>query len=118
MPHCIIECPNSLNTVINFSTLVKVVHNAAEDTGLFSTGDVKSRLITTNHYLVGDKKDYFIHVSVHILSGRAAEQKKKLSGDIVKVLCDLLPAIEMISVEIRDIKICSYSNRKSITQHN
>ena len=114
MPHCIIECPERLNTVIDLNTLVKVVHDVTEDTGLFSAGDVKSRLITTNHFLVGGENDYFIHVSVHILSGRTLTQKKGLSDSLAKVLCELLPSIEMVSVEIRDIEIGSYSNRKSL----
>ncbi|GAC1569790.1 MAG: hypothetical protein NVS3B3_24170 [Aquirhabdus sp.] len=114
MPHCVIECPSQLSELINLNVLAKAVHDAAESTGLFVKGDVKSRVVISNNYVVGGKVDNYVHVISHILSGRTVEQKKLLSNEIVKCLCELLPNVEMLSVEVRDIEKETYSNRRSV----
>jgi 5-carboxymethyl-2-hydroxymuconate isomerase len=114
MPHCVIECPASLGDLVDLDVLLKAVHDAAEATGLFSLGDVKARLLLSEHFLVGGKKDPFVHVISHILAGRTAEQKKLLSAAVAVSICELLPNVEMISVEVRDIDRAAYSNRQSL----
>ena len=36
MPHCVIECPVELNTVVDFDHLVKAIHDTADAPSLFS----------------------------------------------------------------------------------
>jgi 5-carboxymethyl-2-hydroxymuconate isomerase len=114
MPHCVIECPKELKDIISFDVLATAVHDAAESSGLFDKGDVKSRIVTSDHYVVGGKKDSYVHVVTQLLSGRTIEQRKQLSDAIAKVLCELLPDVEMLSVEVREIEKQVYSNRKSV----
>ena len=114
MPHCLIECPKELNNIISFDVLAEAVHDAAESSGLFIKGDVKSRIVTSEHYVVGGKKDHYVHVVAQLLSGRTIGQRKHLSESIAKVLCELLPDVEMLSVEVREIEKQVYSNRKSL----
>ena len=114
MPHCVIECPENISDLINLDSLVKEVHDATEDSGLFSVGDVKSRIVLSKNYLVGGKKDYYVHIVTHILSGRTQTQRKNLSDRIALRLCELLPTVEMLSVEVREIDKEIYSNRKSV----
>ena len=118
MPHCVIECPKELNDIISFDVLATAVHDAAQSSGLFEEGDVKSRIVTSEHYVVGGKKANYVHVVTHLLSGRTIEQRKHLSDSIAKVLCELLPAVEMLSVEVREIEKQVYSNRKSVLNIN
>jgi len=114
MPHCVIECPSTLSDLLSLDTLVKEIHDITESSGLFSIGDVKSRLILSDNYLVGGKKEYYVHIVVHILSGRTVSQRKKLADAIALKLCELLPSVEMLSVEVREINKEMYSNRKSV----
>ena len=115
MPHCVIECPKEMNDIISFDVLANAVHDATESSGLFFKGDVKSRIVTSDHFVVGGKRDYYVHVTVHLLSGRTMEQRKKLSDTIAKVLCELLPNVEMLSVETCEIEEKVYSNRNSVS---
>lgn len=114
MPHCVIQCPESLSELIDFDVLVKAVHDITEQSGLFSLGDVKSRLVTSTHYLVGGEVQHYLHVVCHILSGRTVLQRKRLADDITTVLCQHLPTVKMISVEVREIEKRVYSNRAAI----
>jgi 5-carboxymethyl-2-hydroxymuconate isomerase len=114
MPHCVIECPSLLSELIDLNALAKAVHDAAESTGLFATGDVKSRVVVSEHHVVGGKSDNYVHVITHILSGRTDDQQKLLANRIAECLCELLPSVEMLSVEVRDIRKETYSNRHSV----
>lgn len=115
MPHCIIECPADLARIVNFDVLVEAVHDAAEASGLFNKGDVKARLVLANHYRVGGKRAPYVHTSVQLLSGRSELQKKALADAVAKAVCELLPQVDMISVEVRDIEKRFYSNRAAVT---
>jgi 5-carboxymethyl-2-hydroxymuconate isomerase len=114
MPHCVIECPASIEDKVNLDVLVRVVHDAADATRLFSAGDVKSRLMLYRHDLVGGIKDDYVHVTVALLSGRSISQKKSLSDAVARSICDLLPTVHFISVDVRDICAETYSNRASL----
>jgi 5-carboxymethyl-2-hydroxymuconate isomerase len=114
MPHCVIECSEKLADLIRFDVLVKEIHDATESSGLFELGDVKSRLVLSNNYLVGGKKEPYVHIITHILSGRTIPERKNLADILAKKLCELLPTVEMLSVEVREIDKEMYSNRKSV----
>jgi 5-carboxymethyl-2-hydroxymuconate isomerase len=114
MPHCVIECSAELSSFISFDVLVKEIHNTTENSGLFEAGDIKTRLVLSDNYLVGGKKEHFVHIIAHILSGRTVQQRKDLSDALVLTLCRLLPNVEMLSVEVREIEKDVYSNRRAV----
>jgi 5-carboxymethyl-2-hydroxymuconate isomerase len=114
MPHCVIECPANLSELLSFATLVREIHDTTEESGLFNIGDVKSRLLLSHDYLVGGEKAPYVHIIVHILSGRSKSQRKSLADALARKLCEMLPTVEMLSVEVREIDKEMYSNRKSV----
>ncbi len=114
MPHCVIECSADLADIVSFETLVKEVHDVTESSGLFSTGDVKARLVLSDDYWVGGRREHFVHIICHILSGRTVLQRKQLADSIVVTLCGLLPSVEMLSVDVREIDKNTYSNKKGL----
>jgi len=116
MPHCVIECSASIEALVDPDILVKAVHDAADSTGLFAPGDVKSRLISYRHDMVGGRKDDYVHVTIGVLSGRDNGQKKVLSSAVASAICDLLPDVHFISVDVRDFAIETYSNRASLNR--
>jgi 5-carboxymethyl-2-hydroxymuconate isomerase len=114
VPHCVIECPAELNILVDFDRLVKAIHDTTEASGLFVIGDVKSRLVLSEHYWVNGQRDMYVHVVCHILSGRTVEQRKALGDALALTLCELLPTVEMLSVEVREIERKIYSNRQAV----
>lgn len=118
MPHCVIECPASIETVVDLDVLVKAVHDAADSTGLFTLGDVKSRVMVSQHSLVGGRNDDYVHVTIGLLSGRTDGQKSALSRAVVRAVCELLPNVHFISVDVRDFCLETYSNRASLDRRS
>lgn len=117
MPHCVIETSSELSEIINLESLVKEIHDITEESGLFEKGDVKSRLLMSENYLVGGVKDQYVHIVTHILTGRSEIQRKNLADSIALKLCELLPTVEMLSVEVREIDKKMYSNRTAVAKH-
>jgi 5-carboxymethyl-2-hydroxymuconate isomerase len=114
MPHIIIDCSSQLAELVDLDLIVKTVHDSAEASGIFTPGDVKARIITSDHYTVGGSRANYVHVIAHILAGRTDEKKKKLTHSIVDQLCQLLPGVKAISADVRDIRKETFSNRSSV----
>ena len=51
-----------------------------------------------------------MHVFANIMEGRTQEQKRTLSRSVVRTLKELLPAVEIISMNIRDFEKATYCN--------
>lgn len=108
MPHCIIEYAYELEYKMNVNELAKSVHNGAKHSGLFNDNDIKTRSIAYKHHQIGEGVSDFIHVTLKVLSGRSAEQKKNLSSLVLNSL-QKLGLIEIcITVEVVDMDSGSY----------
>ena len=70
--------------------------------------DIKVRALVYEHFLTGNTKADFIHVSLNILSGRSAEQKAHLAETVLQQLTVLALAPSSISVEVIDMDRASY----------
>ncbi len=115
MPHFVIDCSENilkLNTPEN--TLLEV-YKAAVNSGLFDADDIKVRFnVFTKNYLVGGKKNDFIHVFANIMEGRTTEQKNNLSKQIITELKTLFPSIDFIAINIRDFEKATYCNKTMV----
>lgn len=111
MPHCIIECPASLEELIDFERLVVLVHDAAEATGLFEAGDVKARLIPYPHAIAGGRDEPHVHVTIRLLAGRSESARELLAKSVSQVICNALPTVSFVSVEVVEIVRETYCNR-------
>lgn len=112
MPHCLVEGARTLEQHISADELVALVHGAAMDSGLFKAGEVKVRLSLHDHYSVGGTQAEFVHVIIYLLAGRSDEQKKALSMAVVGALVERLPAVENVSMDVRDVRREAFSNRR------
>ena len=113
MPHFIIECSESILSLANPDELMRSVYAAAESTGLFASsgvGGIKVRLHPYRHFTNVDGYEHFVHVFGNIMEGRTQEQKKALSEKVVRALKKLLPAVDLISMNIRDFEKATYCN--------
>ena len=113
MPHFIIECSESILSLANPDELTRSVYAAAESTGLFASsgvGGIKVRLHPYRHFTNVDGYEHFGHVFGNIMEGRTQEQKKALSEKVVRALKGLLPAVDLVSMNIRDFEKATYCN--------
>ena len=111
MPHCVIEYSSEVAEQVSIDTLMKAVHDAAFSSGLFPEYDIKTRAVAYDHYRTGQTNDSFVHVNLHLLSGRNDEQKADLSDKVLTAIEPLLPQVASVGVEIIDIHRDSYRKR-------
>lgn len=111
MPHCIIDCPVSLARQVGEHILLATVHDALDAFGVFKPGDIKVRLNTFAHYRCGDTQDDFVHVALYLFAGRSAEQQRSLASATVAALVALLPTVEALSMDVREMPKATFVNR-------
>ncbi|KAB2823215.1 5-carboxymethyl-2-hydroxymuconate Delta-isomerase [Aliivibrio finisterrensis] len=106
MPHLIMEYSNSSEERLNMQGLLEDLHQVAIDSELFSVNDVKSRAIRVHSWLVGDQENNadFIHITLELLSGRTAEQKRQLSRRLMDVLAEQANHIDSLTINVRDME--------------
>ncbi|MEM5528692.1 5-carboxymethyl-2-hydroxymuconate Delta-isomerase [Gammaproteobacteria bacterium AS21] len=103
MPHCIIEYSTPIQESVPAKVLLNTVHKAAINSQLFSVDDIKTRLVPFSQDQLILATANFIHVSVHILSGRTIEQRAQLSALMLKALNELV--LESISISVNIVEL-------------
>ncbi|MCD7041090.1 MULTISPECIES: 5-carboxymethyl-2-hydroxymuconate Delta-isomerase [Pseudomonas fluorescens group] len=111
MPHCIIDCPATLAQRIGEHTLLTTVHDALDSFGLFKPGDIKVRLNGFTHYRCGTTQDDFVHVALYLFAGRSAEQQRSLASATLGALIEVLPQVEALSMDVREMPRETFVNR-------
>lgn len=111
MPHCIIEYSDDIAEKIDPDTLVAAVHDGAMGSDLFPEYDIKTRALGYRHHRTGQTRDSFVHVAVHLLSGRSDAQKAMLAEAVLGKIEPLLGHVVSVGVEICDIHRDSYRKR-------
>ncbi|MGB1237761.1 MAG: hypothetical protein ACPG4U_06090, partial [Pseudomonadales bacterium] len=80
MPHLVIEYSSALSKQLK--VFVKAVVDAAVSSQLFNADDIKVRTVVCEHYDVDAKTLCYLHVRLHILSGRDDLQRGMLSEKV------------------------------------
>lgn len=111
MPHFIMDCSETVLKYHDEIFIIEQIHLVAKATGLFNERDIKARMNPFKTYTVGNNNEDFIHVFAHIMQGRTAEQKAKLSQQVVSKLVSLFPDIPNIAMSISDFEKATYCNR-------
>ena len=115
MPHFVIDCSENILKLNAPEKTLLAVHEAAEKSNLFDKGDIKIRLNPfKENYLVGGKKDDFIHVFANIMEGRTTEQKSKLSQQVIIRLKRIFPSVDFIAININDFEKATYCNKTMV----
>ena len=118
MPHAIIE--RSGNLVYDFIEhdidLVNVVHGTLINAGLFELSAIKTREMTHDNWMVGEKGEdgTFVHLCLSIKAGRTVEQRQALSDTLIASLGEALQdiVVDQITVEIREMDTDTYRKYK------
>ena len=115
MPHFIIDCSASVLNSHDEDYILHQIHRVANATGLFDENDIKVRLNPFSNYVVGNKKQDFIHVFAHIMEGRTTEQKAHLSKQVVSRLMSLFPDFTNVAMNVCDFEKATYCNRAQLS---
>lgn len=118
MPHCIIDCPVTLAQRVGEQTLLAAVHDALDGLGLFKAGDIKVRLNAFTHYRCGTTQDEFVHVALFLFAGRSVEQRRSLASTTVAALVALLPQVENLSMDVREMPRETFVNRSQYLEES
>ncbi|WOG29032.1 5-carboxymethyl-2-hydroxymuconate Delta-isomerase [Endozoicomonas sp. 8E] len=111
MPHCIIEYSSDVEQKCSIRELVSAVHQSTLESGLFKAEDIKSRAIPYEHFQTAQPEQSFVHITARIMKGRTSEQKKSLSQKVLNAADQIIPWVNILSVEILDIDTDCYSKR-------
>ena len=115
MPHFVIDCSSDVLDIEKPKTILEKLHIVATNSGLFDEADIKVRLNPfKDNYIVGGKREPFIHVFANIMEGRTTKQKANLSKNIVTVLKEMFPNIPFIAINIRDFEKATYCNKSMV----
>ncbi len=109
MPHCVIEYTRDIENDVDIKKLMEIAFDAVNGSGLFDRTAIKARAIGYDNFMSGQDRDDYIHISVKILSGRTAEQKKMLSGHVIEKLTPHVGKTKSLTVDIIDMDIDSYA---------
>ena len=111
MPHFILDCSESVLDDLSEEHILEQVHLVANSTQLFDEDDIKVRLNPYKKYLVGKRREDFIHVFAYIMEGRTTEQKVDLSKKVVQKLASMYPHISKIAMNVHDFEKATYCNK-------
>ncbi|KEQ16985.1 5-carboxymethyl-2-hydroxymuconate Delta-isomerase [Endozoicomonas numazuensis] len=111
MPHCIIEYSADIEQKYSIKELVSGIHQGALESGLFRAEDIKSRAFPCEYFQTAAPDQSFVHVTVRIMKGRTPAQKKGLSQKVLSAAEQIIPDVNILTVEILDIDTDSYSKR-------
>jgi len=114
MPHFVVDCSEDILLAHDEDIINEQIHRVANSTGLFEENDIKIRVNPFRSYLVGNKKESFIHVFSNIMEGRTTEQKANLSYAIVEKLNEMFPQVANIAINVRDFEKATYCNKSML----
>ena len=112
MPHIIVEYSSNLESEVEIQPMIIAMHNALGNEGV-DVARIKSRAISLDHYVVGDKgvDAGMIHITLLLLEGRDEVTKKQYSTPIHQVALDAVAGREgycAITLEVRDMDAATY----------
>ena len=114
MPHIIIDCSDSILQQHDRQQIMQLIFDAADESRLFNTQDIKVRLRSFSDFLPAADGETFLHVFAYIMEGRTTAQKNGLSKSIVSRLKLALPDVPVISMNVIDIEKATYNNRDTV----
>lgn len=109
MPHIVIEYSANLDESIAASKITQKAHKAVVDSGLFSPDAVKARSVKFSDFVLPENAKNFVHITVSILTGRDAQQRKVLSQQIFETAKQAIEGVDKLSVNIHEMCAETYS---------
>jgi|SRR5579883_502020 len=110
MPHLTVEYSANLSEQIDIRKLLKTVHEAALQTGVFEVAAVRTRGALREDYVIADGRpeNAFVAIIVRIAPGRPPATRQHLGQQIFDAVCEFLKDVYesnplAISLEVQEI---------------
>ena len=84
MPHLSIQYSRNLEERLDMPGLLRVLRDAAVETGVFPPAGIRVRAFAADHVLIadGDPKHGFIDIGIRLRGGRSPEDKARATAHI------------------------------------
>lgn len=124
MPQITIEYSRNVEARADVPSLLRAVHEAARDTGLFERGfGIRTRAVARDLYLVAnqDPDNAFVAVRARIAEGRTPVQREQLADALFTATCAQLAQASAttplaISIEVQEIADLGARNLNNLHQ--
>lgn len=110
MPHLSIQYSRNLEARLDMPAFLRVLRDAAVETGVFPPAGIRVRAFAADHVLIADGQPghAFIDISVRLRGGRSDADKARATAHIfaaAEAFCadDMAQNSLMLSLEMRDI---------------
>lgn len=114
MPHFIVDCSVEVLESHPEEYIAEQIHLVAVASDLFDIGDIKVRVNPYSKYIVGGKRELYIHVFSSIMQGRSTAQRAKLSQAVVAKLVEMFPHVPNIAMNVSEFEKATYCNRNML----
>jgi len=120
MPHITIECSENVEDHVNVDKMLRCVHDAAIETGIFPPDGIRSRVHILEHYRVAESgKNAFVHAVLRIGPGRDAETKQRVLDHVFGELTEFLQKMYdshplAISIELQELDADLRRNKNNL----
>lgn len=90
MPHLVLEYSANIEDKTDIPALLRIIHEAALETGLFPIGGIRIRAFRADHCSIADghPDNGFIHISAKVGPGRDLNARREASDHIFSAIKD------------------------------
>jgi len=120
MPHITIECSKNVQGHVDVDKLLRRVHDAAIETGVFPPDGIRSRIHILDHYRVAESNENaFVHVVLRIGPGRDQATKSRVVDHVFSALTASLQKMYdekplAISIELQELDADLRRNKNNL----
>lgn len=111
MPHLVLEHSAELDDDAIAATCKALFEAACASPVFRNIASVKLRSVACRNVYMGTSPATFAHLTVWMLAGRSAEEKKSLSRGLLDVMAEHLPDVGALTVDPRDMDTDTYAKR-------
>jgi 5-carboxymethyl-2-hydroxymuconate isomerase len=88
MPHLVLDYSANLEPAVDVNVLIRIVHEAALETGLFPPGGIRTRAARHDAYRIADghPDNAYVHLTARIGQGRTEEARRTAGEHIFAAL--------------------------------
>ncbi len=111
MPHFVIEQGNALLNDADINDVLQITLDCGGRMDFINKDDIKVRLLPYTHFVAGDGRTSFLHITVYLLDGRPDALKEVLSMALRDELDQRFSLVQSISIDVRDMNRACYKKR-------
>lgn len=108
MPHFVIEQGNALTTDDDRAEAMRIAGEVGAACGFIDGSDIKLRIVDFADFSLRDGRRSFVHLTVHLLAGRTAQQKESLTVALREAFVERFPDVDSLSFTCVDMEPVSY----------